>query len=121
MPPACAGLSSEAPLKVRHATVLHAIDSFAFRLCTSLGRVWFALLIGLALVGLALGSVGYHQLAASQNAGSSVADEFYQALQLFVLETPSPTPDIPLALELARYVAADLTADDEMNAQRVRS
>jgi voltage-gated potassium channel Kch len=91
---------------MRRETVLHVIDFHVFRLFKSLGRVGFALLVSLALIGLVLGIVGYHQVGAGQNPPSSAADEFYQALQLFVLGAPSPAGDIPPTLDLARYVAA---------------
>jgi len=35
-----------------HATALHAIDFHVFRLFKSLSRVWFALLVSLAMIGL---------------------------------------------------------------------
>ena len=96
----------ETPSIMRQATALHAIDFHLFRLFRSLSRVWFAILVSVAMIGLVLGIVGYHQVGARQNPPSSATDEFYQALQLFVLETPSPAGDIPPTLDLARYLAA---------------
>jgi voltage-gated potassium channel Kch len=91
---------------MRQATALHALDFYLFRLLGTLSRVGFALLVALALLGLLLGIVGYHQLARRETSPSSTANEIYQALQLFVIGGPSSAKDLPPALDVARYVAA---------------
>jgi voltage-gated potassium channel Kch len=91
---------------MNQATALRALDFYLFRLVGTLSRVGFALLVALALLGLLMGTVGYHQLARRENSASSIADELYQSLQLFVIGGPSSDKGLPLALDVARYLAA---------------
>ena len=60
-----------------------------------------------ALVGMAafiLGCVGYHQLFVSQGGQPSVTDVVYGSLSLFLFNPP-PGTKLPVALDIARFVA----------------
>ena len=65
---------------------------------------WFVVAVG-ALVAFALGFVGFRARFALTGDTRSVLDAAYLSLQLFTLESGSIGPPVPLALEVARFVA----------------
>ena len=93
----------------KQGTAQHALDYHLFQLLHRAGRVWLGLLVALALIALVLGTVGYHQYGAGRNPPPSAANDLYQALQLFVVSTPTFNAPPPIALDSARFLAAVVT------------
>lgn len=65
---------------------------------------WFVVAAA-ALVAFALGFVGFGERFALTGEARSTLDAVYLSLQLFTLESGSIAPPVPLALEIARFLA----------------
>jgi len=69
------------------------------------GLPWF-LLVALGIAVFVLGLVGFLQAPTSDPRDHrSFSDALYQTLQLFVLKSGNDTPSVPLALDIARFLA----------------
>ena len=60
----------------------------------------------LVIAGVWLGTLGHLERARNDNVVLSSASATFQALQLFVLEAPILDGDVPITLEVARWIAA---------------
>jgi NAD(P)-dependent dehydrogenase (short-subunit alcohol dehydrogenase family) len=81
-----------------------------------LARLWRRLLdlscyvlAGIGVVMFALGSWGFYQYGATGDSGWGVTGSVYRALQLFIAESGSLEPPLPLGLEVARFGAPFVT------------
>lgn len=84
----------------------HAIDYHFANLLRRLGGAWFPSLVALAILALALGCWGYHEFAVQNRKVPSATITLYRSLQLFALEMPETETEYPLALDVARFLAA---------------
>lgn len=71
-----------------------------------LRRLEWPLVVGLAVLALVLGVVGFHRyLGAGQPGSANSLDVVYRALQLFVLESGAVGAPLPWTLQVARFLA----------------
>ncbi len=87
-------------------TILQRLDCRIGRFFREHGVNWLVFLVVYGVLVLGYGWVGYTLFNDAGEQSASPLDNLYQTLQLFVLESPETAKNVPIWLDLARYLAA---------------